>query len=67
MSHATIGSLLVHDCTQIRAAAVKTEQSSWLELTLDHQRDLHISIFMPFERANRLADAINAAEDEECS
>ena len=48
------------ETTPIKAAASGNDGTGWLTLFLgDHE----LTIFMPFARAQRLADAINAAEE----
>jgi hypothetical protein len=53
----------VHGCARIRAEASGYESATWLTLHFDDGHHCVTSIFMPLDRAQRIADAINRAED----
>lgn len=58
---ANYSSIHVHDCKQIVAEATEHDGTTWLDLRFD-DRPCELSIFMPLDRAKRIADAINAVE-----
>lgn len=49
----------VHDCTRITARSGAGELTTWLDIDFG---DCSATVFMPTERAQRLAAAINAAD-----
>ena len=64
MAHVT--SINIHDAEDCRPRAVKSGDTEWLEI--EFLRDdgegvarFTVSVFMPLDRAQRLADAINLA------
>lgn len=59
---AMIGGINIHHCTQIRAAVFATEGATGLNLQFGDRFHDYVMIFMPVDRAKRIADAINAAE-----
>lgn len=61
MSTAMYASLHHLETTPIRAAASANDGVEWI--TLFFGGDAELTIFMPLVRAQRLADAINAAEE----
>ena len=63
---AFITGLNVHQCTSLKAVAEYGDDSSWLTISFDVSSALApcLTVFMPLERARRLADAINAADSQ---
>lgn len=63
---AIINSVTVHECDGIYARAERAMDdlsTTWLELRFGPSfADAHISIFMDYDRAARIAAAINAAD-----
>lgn len=62
MAH--IGGINVHHCRIIHAKAEKADSASWLRLVVSEHPYCYVTLFMHFERAERLAAAINAVERE---
>jgi len=54
----------IHDCTIIKATADKHDSTTWLNLLVSDYPHAEVTIFMPLERAERIAAAINSVERE---
>lgn len=61
---ALFSAINVHDCRIIKAEADKNGNTTWLNLMFSDYPRCELSIFMPTERAERIAAAINAVERE---
>jgi len=60
---AMIGGINIHRCKRITASASATEGATGLNLQFGDRFHEYVMIFMPLDRAQRIADAINSAED----
>ncbi len=57
-------SMNIHDATELRARANFKDATGWLTIQFGDSSAEHITIFMPFVRAEYIANAINKAEGD---
>jgi len=57
-------SLNIHDVAELKAGAWRQKNTGWLTIQFGKAATESITIFMPFERAEFIANAINKAEGD---
>lgn len=57
-------SMNIHDATELRARADCKDATGWLTIQFGDSTAEHLTLFMPFVRAEFIANAINKAEGD---